>query len=217
MNFNLVRREPTYPLFRPFGEPFFREMEEMSDRLNRYLTPMFRPYEKEALKVAEWAPVVDIEETETEYLVKAELPEIKREDVKVTVENGILTLQGERKHEKEEKNRKFHRVERSYGTFLRTFTVPSDADEAKVAADFTPAVDIQETENEYLVKTELPEVKKEDVKVTVENGILTIQGERKQEKEEKGKKFHRIERSYGTFLRTFTVPEEVEPTKVTAE
>jgi len=140
MNFNLVRREPTYPLFRPFGEPFFREMEEMSDRLNRYLTPMFRPYEKEALKVAEWAPVVDIEETETEYLVKAELPEVLKQDVKVTVENGILTIQGERKQEKEEKGKKFHRIERSYGTFLRTFTVPEEVEPTKVTAEFKDGI-----------------------------------------------------------------------------
>jgi HSP20 family protein len=141
MNFNLIRREPTYPLFRPFGEPFFREMEEMSDRLNRYLTtPLFRPYEKEALKLAEWAPVVDIEETETEYLVKAELPEIQKQDVKVTVENGVLTIQGERKLEKEEKGKKFHRVERSYGTFLRTFTVPEEVEASKVTAEFKDGI-----------------------------------------------------------------------------
>ena len=140
MNFNLIRREPTYPLFRPFGEPFFREMEEMSDRLNRYLTPMFRPYEKEALKVAEWAPVVDIEETETEYLVKAELPEVLKQDVKVTVENGILTIQGERKQEKEEKNKKFHRIERNYGKFVRRFALPTEVDGAKIAAEFRDGV-----------------------------------------------------------------------------
>jgi HSP20 family protein len=153
---NLIRYEPTSPNF-----PLFREMEEMSDRLNRLFGTWTRPVNgKEPLTVVDWTPSVDIQETETEYLVKAELPEIKREDVKVTVENGILTLQGERKHEKEEKNRKFHRVERSYGTFLRTFTVPNDTDEAKVAADFKEGI-----LRVHLPKTEKPRPKTIEVKV----------------------------------------------------
>jgi HSP20 family protein len=130
---NLIRYEPT-------NVPFFREMEEMSDRLNRLFGSWSRPNGKEMLTVADWAPVVDIQETDKEYLVKAELPEIKKEDVKVTVENGVLTMQGERKQEKEEKGRKFHRIERSYGTFVRTFTVPADAEETKVAADFKDGI-----------------------------------------------------------------------------
>lgn len=154
---NLIRYEPTSLNF-----PLFREMEEMSDRLNRLFGTWTRPVNggKEPLTVVDWTPSVDIQETETEYLVKAELPEIKREDVKVTVENGILTLQGERKHEKEEKNRKFHRVERSYGTFLRTFTVPTDADETKVAADFKEGI-----LRVHLPKTEKPRPKTIEVKV----------------------------------------------------
>ena len=153
---NLIRYEPTSLNF-----PLFREMEEMSDRLNRLFGTWTRPVNgKEPLTVVDWTPSVDIQETDTEYLVKAELPEIKREDVKVTVENGILTLQGERKHEKEEKNRKFHRVERSYGTFLRTFTVPTDADEAKVAADFKEGI-----LRVHLPKTEKPRPKMIEVKV----------------------------------------------------
>jgi len=153
---NLIRYEPTSLNF-----PIFREMEEMSDRLNRLFGTWTRPNGgKEPLTVVDWTPSVDIQETETEYLVKAELPEIKKEDVKVTVENGILTLQGERKHEKEEKNRKFHRVERSYGTFLRTFTVPSDADETKVAADFKEGI-----LRVHLPKTEKPRPKAIEVKV----------------------------------------------------
>jgi HSP20 family protein len=153
---NLIRYEPTSPNF-----PLFREMEEMSDRLNRLFGTWTRPVNgKEPLTVVDWTPSVDIQETETEYLVKAELPEIKREDVKVTVENGILTLRGERKHEKEEKNRKFHRVERSYGTFLRTFTVPNDTDETKVAADFKEGI-----LRVHLPKTEKPRPKTIEVKV----------------------------------------------------
>jgi HSP20 family protein len=88
------------------------------------------------MRVAEWAPAVDITEDEKEYVVTADLPEIKREDVKVTVENGILTFSGERKFEKEEKGKKYHRIERSYGSFLRSFDLPDDADSEKVDAKF---------------------------------------------------------------------------------
>jgi HSP20 family protein len=83
--------------------------------------------------------------------------------------------------------------------------------------DWAPAVDVQETPAEYILKADLPEVKKEDVKVEMEDGILTIEGERKQEKEEKGKKFHRVERSYGKFVRRFALPTEVEAGAVGAE
>jgi HSP20 family protein len=160
MNFNLVRREPTIPYFRFAGDPYYRDMEDMSERLNRFFGTWTRPFEKEALKATEWAPVVDIQETDKEYLLKAELPEIAKEDVKVTIEEGVLTLQGERKQEKEEKGKKFHRIERSYGTFLRTFTVPEDADATKVAADFKEGM-----LRIHLPKTEKPRPKAIEVKL----------------------------------------------------
>ena len=84
-------------------------------------------------------------------------------------------------------------------------------------ADWTPPVDIEETEKEYLIKAELPDVKKEDVKVETLDGVLTLEGERKQEKEEKGKKFYKLERSYGKFVRQFALPIEVEAAKIQAE
>ena len=82
---------------------------------------------------------------------------------------------------------------------------------------FAPAVDIQETENEYVIKADLPDVKKDDVKVEFQAGVLSVEGERKQEKEEKGKKFHKIEREYGKFIRRFAVPSEVDTAKLSAE
>lgn len=91
---------------------------------------------EEALTVSEWSPRVDIIEDEREFVVKAELPEMKREDVKVTVEDGVLTITGERKQEKEEKNKKYHRIEREYGSFVRSFTLPANASGDKVTADF---------------------------------------------------------------------------------
>jgi len=84
-------------------------------------------------------------------------------------------------------------------------------------ADFMPAVDIQETDNEFIVKADLPDVKKEDVKVHLQDGVLAIEGERRLEKEETGKRFHRMEREYGKFVRRFAMPIEIDPEKVRAE
>ena len=84
-------------------------------------------------------------------------------------------------------------------------------------ADFMPAVDIEETDDEFIVKADLPDVKKDEIKVHVQEGVLTIEGERKQEKEEQGKRFHKIEREYGRFVRRFALPIEVSAEKVRAE
>ena len=117
-------------------------LREMEDFQNRLSTLFGRPqrrtngHGREEITLADWMPLADVTEDEKEYLIKAELPELKKEDVKVTVENGVLTISGERKFEKEEKKRKFHRVERGYGTFMRSFTLPDDADGKKVKAEF---------------------------------------------------------------------------------
>src|SRR5262245_17315418 len=74
----------------------------------------------------EWAPSADISETEKEYLIRAELPAVKKEDVKVTVDHGVITIEGERKQQREEKSEKFHRVESLYGNFTRSFALPED-------------------------------------------------------------------------------------------
>ena len=111
----------------------------MQQRLSNVLGRRTRPGQgdaKESITVAEWAPLVDIAEDDKEYLVKAELPEISRDQIKVTVENGMLVISSERKLEKEEKGRKFHRIERAYGRFVRSFGLPDDADPEKVKADF---------------------------------------------------------------------------------
>lgn len=83
----------------------------------------------------EWAPAADISETDKEYLVKAELPGVERGDIKVTLEGGVLTIEGERKHEKEEKGEKTHRTERFYGSFCRSFTLPDNADANNIRAE----------------------------------------------------------------------------------
>jgi HSP20 family protein len=114
----------------------------MSERFARFISrfPTRRENGNEMMAVADWAPAVDIIEDDKAYVIKAELPEVKKEDVKVTVQEGVLTIQGERKQEKEEKGKKFHRIERTYGTFVRTFTVPDDADETNVMAEFKDGV-----------------------------------------------------------------------------
>lgn len=84
----------------------------------------------------EWTPLVDVAEDDKEFTVKAELPGLKKEDVKVTVENGHLRITGERRMEKEEKGKRYHRIERAYGSFERSFLLPEDAQESKLTADF---------------------------------------------------------------------------------
>ncbi len=116
----------------------FRELEELSERLNRVFgrPSVRRDNNKEALTVADWIPAVDISESEGEYLIQAELPGVKKEDIKVTLQESVLTIQGERKQEEEGKGRKYHRIERSYGTFMRSFTIPDSVDDSKVSAEF---------------------------------------------------------------------------------
>ena len=147
---NLVRWDP------------FRELEEMSNRLNRiFHRPARRTGNgKEALTIADWAPSVDISETDSEYLIKGELPGVKKEDVKVMLQDGVLTIQGERKQEKEEKGKKFHRVERSYGSFVRSFTLPDYVDDAKVKAEFKEGI-----LNLHLPKSEKAKPKAIEVRV----------------------------------------------------
>jgi HSP20 family protein len=125
-----------------------------------FARPALRPSGKETLTVADWIPTVDISENDQGYLIKAELPEVKKDDVKVTVEDGVLTIQGERRQEKEEKGKKYHRVERSYGSFVRSFSLPESVDEGAVKAEYKDGV-----LNLHLPKTEKVKPKAIDVRV----------------------------------------------------
>jgi HSP20 family protein len=121
----------------------FKELDELQSRLSTLFgrSPVRKNGEKdELMTVAEWAPLVDIIEDEHEYLIKAELPEVKKEEVKVTVQDGVVSLAGDRKFVREEKDKKYHRLERAYGSFVRTFSLPEDADENKVTADFKEGI-----------------------------------------------------------------------------
>jgi len=116
-----------------------KEMEDIQNRMSRFfgVSPVATINgDREAMTVAEWSPSVDITEDEKEYLVKVDLPEVKKEDVKVSVENGVLAISGERKLEKEEKGKKYHRIERSYGSFMRSFALPESTDGSKVTAEY---------------------------------------------------------------------------------
>jgi len=122
-----------------------REMEEAPQ--NRFSPFFFGGFpnrigrgEIPSLTVADWSPEVDISEDDHGYVLKADLPEMKKDDVRVTVEDGILSVSGERKIEKEDQKKKFHRIERCFGTFRRSFTLPEDADSTKVTADFHDGV-----------------------------------------------------------------------------
>jgi HSP20 family protein len=116
----------------------FRELEEMSTRLGSMLGRSFGRSDIESF--GDWSPALDVQESDAEYLVKADLPDMTKENVKVGIEDGVLTIEGERKQEKEETTKKYHRLERAYGKFVRRLTVPSDVDEAKVAAEFKNGV-----------------------------------------------------------------------------
>jgi HSP20 family protein len=139
----------------------FRELEEMSTRLSRLIGQPAggRPL-AEGEVFADWAPAIDVQETDNEYLIKADLPAVKKEDVKVSVEDGVLAVEGERQQEKEEKGKKFHRIERSYGKFVRRLAVPSDVDQAKVSAEFREGV-----LNVHLPKSAVAKPRTVDVKV----------------------------------------------------
>jgi HSP20 family protein len=140
-----------------------REMAEIQNRFANLMgrTPVqLRDNSEETLTSSEWEPPVDIVEDEKEYVIKAELPEIPKEDVKVSVENGLLTISGERKFEKEEKNKKYHRVERAYGYFSRSFSLPDAAEADQVKADYKDGV-----LHVHVPKSERAKAKRIEVKV----------------------------------------------------
>jgi HSP20 family protein len=115
----------------------FREMRELSDRFSRmFETSALSTSDEQSLMNVDWAPAVNVSETDKAYLIKADLPEVKREDVKLTLDDGMLTLEGERRQEKREDKEKYHRVESSYGRFQRRFTLPDDAEAERVEAQY---------------------------------------------------------------------------------
>jgi HSP20 family protein len=120
LQMNITRWEP------------FREFEDMF----RQYSPFFgRALRRSAGEDSKWSPLADITETDKEYVIKAELPEVKKEDVKITLDNGMITIEGERRHEKEHKDENEIRVESFYGTFSRSFALPENIDSKNIRAE----------------------------------------------------------------------------------
>lgn len=140
-----------------------REMEEMQNRVASLFgrrLPLKKDGGEEELTLTEWIPAVDIAEDDKEYTIKVELPGVNKEDVRVSVEGGVLSISGERKAEKEEKNKKYHRIERTYGSFARSFTLPEGTASDRVGAEFKDGV-----LKVHLPKDEKAKPKSIDVKV----------------------------------------------------
>jgi HSP20 family protein len=116
----------------------FEDLENMVTRLNRLVTERnsVRRGGEEAMTLADWIPLVDVLETESEFLIQAELAGVEKEHVKLSVQDGVLTVTGSRKQDSQEKGRRYHRTERAYGTFVRSFTVPDYVDDSRLTADF---------------------------------------------------------------------------------
>ncbi len=115
-----------------------REMEELMRGMQRSLA--IGPAKSEPMELTEWCPSVDIGENDKEFVVKAELPEVKKEDIKVSVEDGTICISGERRVEKEETHMKYHRVERAYGHFERTFGLPEQTDPKKITSEYKDGI-----------------------------------------------------------------------------
>ena len=115
-------------------EPF----RDVDDIFDRFFAESMRRWPRQDMVTQpprEWAPAADVSETDGEYLIKAELPEVRKEDVSITVQDGVLTLAGERKQEKVTEQEKIHRIERCYGSFARRFALPENADEQGIRAE----------------------------------------------------------------------------------
>ena len=117
----------------------FREMQTLQNQLNTLFEPFAGRFDEEWTR-STWVPPVDLEETPEKLILRAELPGMKAEDIDVRFENGVLTLRGERKFENQTNNRNFHRVERMYGSFARSFTLPSSIDTEGVKARYEQGV-----------------------------------------------------------------------------
>lgn len=114
----------------------FRDMVTLREKMNRLFEDVFtgRAEDKE-LAAGTWAPAVDIYETENELIMTAEVPGIEEKDIEIKIEDNTLSLRGERKFEKETKEENYHRIERSYGSFYRAFTLPNSIDPDKIQAE----------------------------------------------------------------------------------
>jgi HSP20 family protein len=119
----------------------FRELNAVQERMNRLFSDVYRSADDDVMRRGVWAPPVDIYDSGSQELViKAELPDMKKDDIEITVENNTLTLRGEKKMDSDLKEECCHRIERTYGAFSRTFSLPATVDTTKVSADYKNGV-----------------------------------------------------------------------------
>ena len=119
----------------------FRELNAVQERVNRLFGDVYRAADDDVMRRGAWAPPVDIYDSgNQELVIKAELPDMSKDDIEITVENNTLTLRGEKKMGSEMKDECCHRIERTYGTFSRTFSLPTTVDTSKVSADYKNGV-----------------------------------------------------------------------------
>ena len=119
----------------------FRDLRTLQDEVNRLFSSNFtRSFDDEGIARGAWMPGVDIYENKDQIVLEAELPGMNREDFELTVENNVLTLRGERRFEKKEESDNYHRVERSYGNFTRSFTLPQTVSGENAAAEYKNGV-----------------------------------------------------------------------------
>jgi HSP20 family protein len=140
----------------------FRDLMTLQDRMNRLFDESMRGARTpdEAMSTTSWSPAVDIYETENEIVLKAELPEVDQKEIDIQVANNTLTISGERKFDESLKKENFHRIERAYGLFSRSFTLPSLINQEKIKAEY----------KEGVLRVELPkrdETKPKQIKVAI--------------------------------------------------
>lgn len=143
----------------------FKELDVFQDRLANVFgydpSKLTGGKTSELVEQENWRPLVDVSEDENAFTITAELPEVKKEDVKVTIDNGVLVISGERKIEKEEKKKKYHRIERSFGSFRRSFSLAENVDAGNIKANYQDGL-----LKVVLPKSESPEKKAIEVEVS---------------------------------------------------
>lgn len=139
----------------------FNELETYFNKLQNLNNWPTNNKENGELTMPDWSPKVDIKENKESYLIKAELPGVTKNDVSVTLEQGVLTVRGEKKFEKEYNDEKTHRVECSYGSFVRSFSLPESVDESKVTANFKDGL-------LNLIIPKAPQAKQKSIEINVE-------------------------------------------------
>ena len=117
----------------------FHEISSVRDDMERLFDTFYGRYPRERAEI-NWAPPLDIEETENGIIIRAEIPGMKKEDIKISLTGDTLCISGERRHEAEQKDRTFHRVERAYGRFMRSLVLPTDVDGSKVKAAYKDGI-----------------------------------------------------------------------------